>query len=210
VTTTEPLRRRTPSRSSSSKAALLDPRRRLQLIIGAVAAGAVVSGTAVITVLTTGGHQVATTTPIHLPDRVLGLAVQQTPDPLHGGTWNSQARAAVGTAALAARLYTTPSGPANRRTVRLVAARADLTGKLEQAWATNAGDAVGADRCTHDVQVAAHTRAAVRPTVLLCWRTSSSLSAYSLIIDPEAKAPVSNADGAAALDAAWKAAGGTD
>ena len=49
-----------------------------------------------------------------------------------------------------------------------------------------------------------------RPTLLVCWRTSSTLSAYAVVIDPKAKAPIADAEGVAAVDTAWKAAGGTD
>jgi hypothetical protein len=38
---------------------------------------------------------------------------------------------------------------------------------------------------------------------MLCWRTTSTLSAYVVIIDPQQT--VAQADGVAALDQVWKA-----
>ena len=90
----------------------------------------------------------------------------------------------------------------------MVAARADLTGKLEQAWAVDNGTKSGSVSCTHDTRLTPSGKAFERPTLLVCWRTSSTLSAYAVVIDPKAKAPIADADGVAAVDTAWKAAAG--
>jgi hypothetical protein len=95
-----------------------------------------------------------------------------------------------------------------RRQLRLVAGRTDLSGKLEFGWAADAGRVVpssfGDARCTQKLILAPGSPASVRPTVLLCWRTTSALSAYSVIIDFD-HTPV-DAEGVALLDVGWKAA----
>jgi hypothetical protein len=143
-------------------------------------------------------------TPIDLPATMAGLPTL-SPDPLHGASWQQKAIQAAAGSAWAARTYG-HAGAA--RTVRVVVARTDLTGKLEQAWAAGTGTRVGQDSCTHDTRVTPTSKPRVRPTVLVCWRSTPTLSAYALVIDPKAKALVPDADGAAALDTAWQAAGG--
>ena len=146
------------------------------------------------------------TTPISLPPTVAGLPTL-SPDPLHGEQWQRRATQAAAGAAWAARTYG-HAGPA--KTIRMVIARTDLTGKLEQAWAVGNDTRIGADSCTHNTRITPTSTAHIRPTVLVCWRTSPTLSAYALVIDPKATAPVPDADGAAAVDIAWRAAGGAD
>jgi len=141
----------------------------------------------------------------------LPAAVAKLPQVPSGGAdltqsadWQAKAKAAVGNAAITGRTY--GNGGQQARSIRIVAARADLTRKLEQAWAVGSGTEVGADHCTNNVQLAKGSAPRVRPTLMLCWRTSPTFSAYSLIIDPKSTTPVTEADGAAALDEAWQAA----
>lgn len=145
---------------------------------------------------------------ITLPDDVLGLKpLEAKKDGTQTPAWKQKAALAGRGATVVGRMYGT--GGATSRTVRLVVGRADLTGQLEQAWAApNTGQVVGTATCTNNTVIVKNTPPRIRPTVMLCWRTSAALSAYSLIIDPKAKTAVSTADGAAALDAAWRAAGG--
>jgi hypothetical protein len=95
-----------------------------------------------------------------------------------------------------------------RRQIRVVAGRADLTGKLEFAWAADAGRTVtssaGAAHCTQNLKLAAGSVAAVRPTMILCSRTTAALSAYAVIIDFDHHP--TDIDGMTALNATWKAA----
>jgi hypothetical protein len=145
------------------------------------------------------------TAPITLPASVLGLPVlPAVADPTQLSRWKVKASQAGAGATVTGRTYGT--GTLNARTVRLVAGRADLTGQLEQLWAAGSGEAVGDARCTNNTIIVKGTPARVRPTVMLCWRDSATLSAYSLIIDPASTTPVTTADGVAAVDAAWNAA----
>ena len=152
-----------------------------------------------------GGSAPTPSTPVDLPATMAGLPTLSA-DPLHGTSWQQKAALAAGGRAWAARTYG-HAGAA--KSIRVVVARTDLTGKLEQAWAAGAGTQVGRATCTHDTKLTPTSPARVRPTVLICWRTTPGLSAYALVIDPKATAPVPDADGAAALDTAWQAAGGS-
>ena len=108
---------------------------------------------------------------------------------------------APGTATIIGRTY---GSPAQRRTIRVVVARTDLTGKLELTWAADAGHAVGDAHCTQNFKLTASSPASIRPTMLMCWRTSPTLSAYSITIDFDHKPK--DSDGVAALEEAWNSA----
>jgi hypothetical protein len=172
--------------------------------ISAAAVLLVLAGGAVTAALTRGDDAPAATGPVTLPEQVLGngpLADER--DPTHVAGWLSKARAAAPGAFLTARTYGPEKGSL---TIRAVTARTDLTGKLEQAWAADEGTEAGAGRCTQNVQFTPGGKAGVRPTLVLCWHTTSTLSAYVLLIDP--KAPVAVETGRKALDEVWAAAGG--
>jgi len=140
--------------------------------------------------------------PIALPKDVLGLGPQAQNDTTQTAEWSLLARRAGNGATVVGRAY---GGPSPARTIRIVAGRTDLTDKLELAWRADAGHLVGETKatCTNNVTIGERTQ--VRPTVMLCWRTTSTFSVYSLIIDPKSKG-VTDADGAAAVDVAWRAA----
>jgi hypothetical protein len=89
----------------------------------------------------------------------------------------------------------------NGQTMRVVSARGDLTGQRELTWAADAGHQVGAARCTQNFQFSPDSPAAVRPTMLLCWRTSALKSVY--VIDVNPKGRPSEADTTAALTWEW-------
>jgi len=134
-----------------------------------------------------------------LPERLDGLTVMKPDTDLTATTlWRSRAAEALPGGRVTGRTYGA-GGP--EKSIRIVTAKGDLTGKLELAWAADKGAAVGDDRCTQNVQLTPNGRAAVRPTLALCWRTSENLSAYVLLIDP--KHQVTVAEAAKALDAAW-------
>jgi hypothetical protein len=88
-----------------------------------------------------------------------------------------------------------------KRTLRVVSAPADLTGKLELAWAADGGTAVGDAHCTQTFRFNPALPAGRRPTMMLCWRTSAGRSVYALLVDiaqpPSAQASV------AVLDRVW-------
>ncbi len=141
--------------------------------------------------------------PITLPDTVAGLTGLGKADVTSDRQWRAQAQQAAGGAVLAARTYGTTG---SNHIVRVVGARADLTGKLELAWAADAGTKVGAVNCTNNTRLTLDQPAKVRPTVMLCWRTSGSLSVYALVIDPKAKTPVPTTDAAQAVESVWRSA----
>jgi hypothetical protein len=90
-------------------------------------------------------------------------------------------------------------------TLRVVSARQDLTGQRELSWLVDNGAEVGDARCTNKVRFSAGAPAAVKPTLLLCFRISASKTVYTVAIDihgrPSATASV------AALDKQWSALG---
>ncbi len=103
----------------------------------------------------------------------------------------------------AADITVTASGsmPKDHHTLRVVSARSDLTGKRELAWVADAGQPVGDARCTQNFHIGPGAPARVRPTLLICWRTSAARSVYTVAVDvdhrPSAKASVE------AIDRAW-------
>ena len=141
--------------------------------------------------------------PIDLPASAAGLSGLGNADVTQDPAWKQQAKKAAGGAVLAARTY----GQKNsNHIVRVVAARADLTGGLELAWAADAGQKVGAVSCTNKTRLTPDQPPRVRPTLMLCWRTSPSLSVYTLVVDPKATSPVPTTDAAATVDAVWRSA----
>ena len=61
--------------------------------------------------------------------------------------------------------------------------RLDLSGRHELAWAADTGHAVGDARCTQNFKIGSTGSARVRPTMLLCWRTSVSRSVFTVAVD---------------------------
>jgi hypothetical protein len=172
--------------------------------IAAAAVLLALAGATVTVAVTHGDGAPAGTGPVSLPEEVLGNGpVADDKDPTHVAGWLHKADAAAPGAFLTARTYGPEKGSL---TIRAVTARTDLTGKLEQAWAVDEGTEAGAGRCTQNVQFTPGGKAGVRPTLVLCWHTTPTLSAYVLLIDP--KAPVAVATGRKALDEVWTAAGG--
>jgi hypothetical protein len=162
------------------------------------------AGGAVTVAVTHGDDAPAATGPVTLPEQVLGNGpVDEKLDPTRVPGWQDKAKAAAPGAFLTARTYGPEKGSL---TIRAVTARTDLTGKLEQAWAADEGTEAGDGRCTQNVQFTPGGKAGVRSTLVLCWHTTPTLSAYVLLIDP--KAPVAVETGRKALDEVWTAAGG--
>ena len=140
---------------------------------------------------------------ISLPATAAGMRPLETGDITRDPMWQQQAKKAAKGGMFAARTY--GHGNSNH-IVRVVAARADLTGALELAWAADAGHKVGAVNCTNTTRLTPDQPPRVRPTLMLCWRTSPSLSVYALVIDPKATSPVPATDAAATVDVVWRAA----
>jgi len=141
---------------------------------------------------------------ISMPATISGMnPLPAASDPTQSQGWMAKATAAGKGATVVGRSY--GSGQPGGRTIRAVAGRTDLSGALEQAWATGAGTVVGSDQCTNNVRLTPTSAPRVRPTVMLCWRSTSTFSAYAVVIDPKATTPIPATDAATALDTLWTA-----
>lgn len=89
----------------------------------------------------------------------------------------------------------------DRHTMRVVAARSNLVGQRELAWVADAGQPVGDARCTRNFKIGPGGKPRVRPTMLICWRTSPQRSVYTVVVDVEH--PPSEQASVQALDQAW-------
>ena len=185
---------------------------RRPLFVGVALAAVVVAAAVVTVVVWPGGDSgpdpatISKTAPITLPATISGLAATpEAADFARQPVWLDRARAAAPGVTVAGRSY---GSPKERRQIRVVAGRADLTGKLEFTWAADEGHVVrsaqGEARCTKNLLLAARGTAQIRPTMMFCWRTEKALSAYGVVIDFDHEP--GDADGLAALDAAWAAA----
>ncbi|MEU4241230.1 hypothetical protein [Actinoplanes sp. NPDC026619] len=76
----------------------------------------------------------------------------------------------------------------------------DLSGYRELAWARD-GRPYGSSTCTQTFTPSQNSPAEERPSMLLCWRTSSMKSVYTLAVDRHARP--SKAAGVAEIDKAW-------
>jgi len=152
------------------------PRRRA----GTIASGfalAVLSAAGVLAYLALNDDSIR---PSQLPGSVDGLeAVGE-----QGTTqWERSAGEEVGSTVISRNYGSAGTG----RTLRLVAARADLTGLLELGWAGDQGTAVGEGRCTQLLDITGQGEPETKPTMMLCWRTSEALSVYGIAIDQDRK-----------------------
>ena len=148
----------------------------------------------------------APTAPITLPSTIGGLAAGPVKSDFAAQpVWRKRAKAAAENATVVGRGF---GSAQTRRQIRVAAGRADLSGTLEFAWAADSGrtitSSLGTAHCTKNLRFTAGSEATVRPTTILCWRATSALSAYGLVIDFDHNP--TDADGMAALDATWKAA----
>jgi len=139
--------------------------------------------------------------PASLPDRIAGLDRADT-DTAKGQQQAFEEKAQqLGDVTVVGRTYTSEN---KRRTIKVVVGRTDLTGKLDLRWPADKGRQVGEARCTSNLQLTPDSKPSVRKTMLVCWQTSKTLSAYSVIIDFD-RTP-KDAEGVAALTEAWNAA----
>ena len=98
---------------------------------------------------------------------------------------------------------TSGSVAVNRRSLKVVSAPTDLSTYRELAWRADAGHPVGDARCTQNYRFNPGQAVSSRPTMLLCWRTGPSRSAYILAVDVD-QHPVER-DAVTALDRGWNA-----
>lgn len=133
--------------------------------------------------------------------RVLGQPRVRNTTPLPAPTTIIKAPPRSNTGVMVATsVSSSGSLPKDRRTLRVVWGRGDLTGQQELALVADAGRPVGSARCTQNFAVPP-APARVRPTMLMCWRTSPTKSVYTMLVDVER--PPSEADSVAALDRVW-------
>ena len=78
----------------------------------------------------------------------------------------------------------TETGSLNKdgATLRVVSARADLTGQRELALVGDAGQPVGDARCTQSVRFTAGGTPVEKPSLMICWRTSAGRSVYTVAV----------------------------
>ena len=86
-------------------------------------------------------------------------------------------------------------------TMRIISAKYDLSGQRERRWAADEGKPVGGARCTQNFRFAEGGKASVRPTMLLCWRTSEARSVVVLTVVKAGSPPVTKSVNA--LDTQW-------
>ncbi len=86
-------------------------------------------------------------------------------------------------------------------TLRTVSARGDLTGQRELAWAADDGVKYGDAHCTQKLKFANNTTPSVRPTLMLCWRTSATRSVAVVLVRTQGKPTMAAA--VSALDRRW-------
>ena len=101
----------------------------------------------------------------------------------------------------------TTSGSVQRdgKTMRLVSARADLTGQRELAWVADGGEPVGRARCSQTFRLASNVEPARKPNLLICWRLSATKSVYTVMVDLDGDP--SERKAAAAIDTEWQKLG---
>jgi hypothetical protein len=71
----------------------------------------------------------------------------------------------------------------DHRTMRIVSARGDLTDLRELAWPADSGTRIGSARCTQNFRFNRQAAPGIRPTLLICWRTSATKSVYTVVSD---------------------------
>jgi hypothetical protein len=114
---------------------------------------------------------------LSLPDQVLGM-------PSYGRqldadkAWVKKAREATDGGTVTGRSYRVQG-----HTLRLVAARGDLTGDLDLKFVTGATTGHDDVKCTQTLRFSTNLPATVRPTMMLCWRVSPGLSVYALDVN---------------------------
>jgi hypothetical protein len=97
------------------------------------------------------------------------------------------ARAAAATAGVQVRLKTYGSVQKDKETLKVYSAKDDLTGYRELGWVAGDGEKVGDSRCSQSIRLSNNQVARVRPTLLICWRTSAEKSVYTVAVDLDGK-----------------------
>jgi hypothetical protein len=124
----------------------------------------------------------------------LGTTVRQPKPPANGGYVADPSRIKV---------VETGNIAKRRWTMRVVSAPEDLTGQRELAWVADGGKPYGDATCSQTIQMSNNAHPRTLPTLLICWRTSATRSAYTVAVNLNHRP--SRATSVAALDKAWAA-----
>ncbi|MEV6301474.1 hypothetical protein AB0M02_18835 [Actinoplanes sp. NPDC051861] len=89
--------------------------------------------------------------------------------------------------------------------LKVMSAESDLTGQRELAWVADLGKPYGSATCSQTFKLANEEKAAKKPNLLICWRTSTSKSVYTVLVDLDGKP--SKEKSVKALEKRWKAMG---
>jgi hypothetical protein len=89
----------------------------------------------------------------------------------------------------------------NRRTLRVMSARQDLSGQRELGWVADDGVPVGDARCSQNFRLSTGVPVTEKSSLLVCWRLSKKKSVYTVAVTIGARP--SKAESVAAIDKAW-------
>ena len=89
----------------------------------------------------------------------------------------------------------------DRTTLRVVSARADLTGQRELGWVAGGAERHGDAMCSQTVQFANSGGPHKIPNMLICWHTSATRSVITVMVNVDGHP--SRRDSVAALDKRW-------
>jgi hypothetical protein len=108
-------------------------------------------------------------------------------------------------AAAEAKVVNTGSLSKDRATLRIVSARADLTGQRELSLVADVGKPVGNASCSQNIRVHAGAKPETKQNLLICWRVSAQKSVYTVAVDLDGDP--SEQESVAAIDREWQALG---
>jgi hypothetical protein len=89
--------------------------------------------------------------------------------------------------------------------LRITSARRNLAGQRELSWIPDAGEKVGDASCSNKVRLAEGAPEMVKPTLLLCWRTTATKSVFVISVNPAGRPSKTTA--VAAVDKEWRRMG---
>jgi hypothetical protein len=118
---------------------------------------------------------------------------------------DSPTTATVDINGIPATVTTSGSMPLLHHTMRVVSARANLSGQRELAWAADSGHRVGSVSCTQNFRFNPTSSARVRPTLLLCWHVSATRTVYTVAVDIDRRP--SEQDSVAIVNQVWASLG---
>ncbi|BFU43573.1 hypothetical protein [Krasilnikovia sp. MM14-A1004] len=97
-----------------------------------------------------------------------------------------------GQVAVAPQDLTTSMVRTGGESITVFSAHQDLTGYGPLGWAADKGKKAGEARCTQRIRTSTNTPATIRPTMLLCWNTSSERSVFTIAVKPSGRPATAN------------------